>query len=138
MDAESPILANVVIESESLTTIAGFQDGTLGDHLIGRLPGELFQDGQDRDLASAYTLSDTRELYLVYSGGQTQDWKADLDSVLLELRYEDGRDPLRFVLGGFVESRTGDYNLRPGLTSAEAEQIAAVWWPPSRPRPQSW
>ena len=105
---ERPILANVVIESASLTTIAGFQDGQLGDHVTGRLPGALFQDGQDRDLASAYTLSDTRELYLVYAGGAAADWKADLDGVLLELRYQDGRDPLRFTIGGFIEARTGD------------------------------
>ena len=32
-----PILANVVIESASLTTIAGYQDGQLGDH-DDRLP----------------------------------------------------------------------------------------------------
>ena len=40
-----PILANLVIESASMTTIAGFQDGQLGDHVTGRLPGALFQDG---------------------------------------------------------------------------------------------
>ena len=32
--------------------------------------------------------------------------------MLLELRYQDGRDPLRFTVGGFVEARTGDYTLR--------------------------
>ena len=112
-DTNRPILANIVLEIESLTTIAGFQAGNLGDHVSGRLPGELFQDGQDRELASAYTLSDTRELYLV-ADGQSADWKADLDGVLLELRYQNELDPLRFTVGGFVvEAQTDTLRLAP-------------------------
>ena len=32
--------------------------------------------------------------------------------MLLDVRYQDGKDALRFVLGGFVVARTGDYTLR--------------------------
>ena len=32
--------------------------------------------------------------------------------MLLDFRYQDGKDTLRFVLGGFGVARTGDYTLR--------------------------
>ena len=46
-------------------------------------------------------------LAFVQLGGAAADWKADLDGVLLDVRYQDGKDALRFVLGGFVVARTG-------------------------------
>ena len=37
------------------------------------------------------------------SGG----WCDDLDAVTVDVDYEDGRDFRSFVLGGFLEARTG-------------------------------
>ena len=102
----------------------GHGSGTDSDHYgystsygaldSGEFPADLFADGNSRTIDSIYEDGDGA-WYLIYTGGTTADWLTDqeqLDNISVEVAYEDDRDFRSFVLGGFIDERTGSYTLK--------------------------
>ena len=106
---EAGLLGRIVIEVGD-SGDCGYNSSSSDGRLIsGFFPGALFDDGSSRRVNAIYENEDS-EWVFVYSGGATGDWNAvqeELDEVLVEVTYEDGRDFRSFVLGGFIESRSG-------------------------------
>ena len=91
----------------------GYVSGSYGT-LIGEFPVALFGDDTARTVGGIYEDADGN-WYFTYSGGMADDWnisQKELDEVVVEVTYEDGKDSRSFVLGGFIEERTGDYTLK--------------------------
>ena len=92
----------------------GYVSGSYGTLGIGEFPVALFGDDTARTVGGIYEDADGN-WYFTYSGGMADDWnisQKELDEVVVEVTYEDGKDSRSFVLGGFIEERTGDYTLK--------------------------
>ena len=87
----------------------GFADGSYGTLGSDDYPEDLFDDGPDRTVQEFYEDADGF-WYLRYSGGASDGWLSDADdlnSIMVEVSYQDGRDKREFVLGGFIVERAG-------------------------------
>ena len=91
----------------------GYVQGSYGTLSSGDFPEELFDSGNDR------TVREFREdadgfWYLLYQGEVANDWLSDdeLNSILVEVTYEDGKDSREFVLGGFIAERQAGNRLK--------------------------
>ena len=103
----------------------GYVSGSYGTLNSGDFPGDLFKDGNDRDVAEIYE-DDDGYWYWTYSGGTADDWLDDqehLDEIIVEVTYDDDINTRRFVLGGFIESYEGQRGLKldPPLPSRDWE-----------------
>ena len=92
----------------------GYVQGSYGTLSSGDFPEEIFDSGSDR------TVLEFREdadgfWYLRYQGGTAYDWLSDdddLNTILVVVTYEDGKDSREFVLGGFLSERQSDNRLK--------------------------
>ena len=104
--------------------ITGYDSGSYGSLTSGEFPGDLFGDAAARTVAEVYEDADGY-WYFIYSGGTGSDWSTDYDdltTILVQVKYEDGRDTREFVLGGFIESRSSNtLKLDPPLPSRDWE-----------------
>ena len=110
---EAGQLGQVVITTGSSGDDYGYTDN-YGLLVSGSFPGELFNDGNSRTVNAVYEDA-AGYWYLTYSGGTANNWLSDqeqLDEITLEVHYADGVDFRSFVLGGFIDSRTGQRTLR--------------------------
>ena len=103
----------------------GYKNGSYGSLTTGSYPEEIFNSGADRTVREI-TEDQDGFWYLRYSSGTNNDWLTDtdaLDTILMRVTYEDGRDTREFVLGGFIVSRpTGNrLKLDPPLPSRDWE-----------------
>ena len=86
----------------------GVVTGTYGQlHNSGQFPGGLFLDGLPRAVASI-TEADPDAWTLAYDGPANM-WASDLDldRIVIEVTYEDGKDRRAFHIGGRVTGRSG-------------------------------
>ena len=84
----------------------GYERGSYGRLDSGSFPGDLFGDTNSRDVDAIYEDADGFWSF-TYRGGLAGDWNTDtehLNEIVVEVTYEDNRDPRWFVLGGFVDS----------------------------------
>ena len=106
---EAGVLGRIVITVGSSGALYGYDSGSYGTLETGDFPGALFGDGNDRTVAEIREDADGH-WFFVYSGGAGADWLSDqehLDEIAVEALYEGDTDTRDFVLGGFVESRSG-------------------------------
>ena len=128
---EAGSLGRIVITVGDSSTDYGYDSGVYGTLDSGDFPGDLFGDGNSRNVAEIYEDADGY-WYFTYSGGAVNDWndvQEHLDEILVEVEYRDGRDARSFVLGGYIDSRPGNRGLKldPPLPSRD-------WEEPRRPR----
>ena len=99
-------LGRVVVRMGSAGTDVGYSITGYGELIEGRWPGAMFADGQPRDVSSVF--EDEDGWHLEYSGAPAPGgWRAELDTITVNVLYEDGRDARTFVLGGFIAARSG-------------------------------
>ena len=110
---EAGVLGRIVI-TVGHGSPSGFVGGSYGTLDSGDFPGELFNDGNARDVDEIYEDADGN-WFFTYEGGLADDWLDDqeaLDEITVEVTYESGKDPRSFVLGGFIEARPGSRGLQ--------------------------
>lgn len=141
---EAGVLGRIVVTLGSSGSNYGYDSGSYGTLDSGEFPGDLFDDGNSRSVAELYEDAGGY-WYFTYSGGAANGWlssQAQLDDIVMEVSYENDEDLRSFVLGGFIDSRSGTRSLKldPPLPSRDwdsrsGEEIAIEFFQHSSQQP---